>query len=84
MEKRRDPFKKGSFCAGFNKTVKQIEKGCALMVYVASDCDGVFRERLSGLCNSHDVPFEDRVTKSELGRLCGIEVDCCAAAILKT
>ena len=83
MEKRRLPFQKGSFCAGFNKTAKQIEKGCALMVFVASDCDAVFREQLVGLCVSRDVPFEDGVTKSELGRLCGIEVDCCAAAILR-
>lgn len=83
MEKRRFPFKKGGFCAGFNKTAKQIANGCALMVFVASDCDAAMKERLSCLCNSHNVPFEDGVTKSELGRLCGIEVDCCAAALLK-
>ena len=76
-------FEKGGFCAGFNKTRKMIEKGCARMVYIASDADDFHRERLVYLCKETDVPYEESLTKKQLAKLCGISVDCAAAAILK-
>ena len=83
MEKTPFAFEKGGFCAGFNKTVKTVKSGRAAMVWAASDADALHRNELIRLCETAEVPWEDSLTKKQLGKLCGLEVDCAAAAVFK-
>ena len=72
-----------AFVAGFNQSRKCIRRGMAQCVYVAADADDRLISEISALCESFDVILDKTRSKSELGALCGIEVDCAVCAFLK-
>ena len=69
--------------AGFNQTQKCIRRGQAQRVYVAFDAEDRFLSAISPLCESFGVILDTTKSKSELGALCGITVDCAVCAFLK-
>ena len=69
--------------AGFNQSQKCIRRGMAKRVYVAADAEDRFVSEISALCESFGVILDTSKSKSELGALCGIKVDCAVCAFLK-
>ena len=69
--------------AGFNQSKKCIRSGRAKQVYVAFDADNRIYSEIASLCEGFGVLLDTSKTKSELGALCGIEVDCAVCAFLK-
>ena len=69
--------------AGFNQTQKCIRRGMADRVYVAMEAEDRIVSGISDLCKSFGVILDTTKSKSELGALCGIDVDCAACAFLK-
>ncbi len=69
--------------AGFNQSKKCIRSGRAELVYLAFDSENRISSEITSLCESFDVKLDTSKTKSELGALCGIEVDCAVCAFLK-
>ena len=69
--------------AGFNQSQKCIRRGRAKRVYVAADAEDRFLSEISVLCESFGVILDTSKSKSELGALCGIKVDCAVCAFLK-
>ena len=69
--------------AGFNQSRKCIRRGEARQVYVAADAEDRFVSEISALCESFGVILDTTKSKSELGALCGIQVDCAVCAFLK-
>ncbi len=65
---------------GWRQTVKQLQRGTAVTVFVARDAEARMRRELEQLCAKNQVPVEYVETMAELGRLCGIDVGaaCCA------
>ena len=68
--------------AGFNQSKKCIRSGRARHVCVAFDADGHILSEITSLCERFGVILDTSKTKSELGVLCGIEVDCAVCAFL--
>ena len=69
--------------AGFNQSGKCIRRGKARLVYVATDAEDRFVSEISSLCKTFGVILDTTKSKSELGALCGIQVDCAVCAFLK-
>jgi large subunit ribosomal protein L7A len=72
-----------AYVAGFNQSRKCIRRGQAMCVYVAIDAEDRFVSEISALCEAFGVTLDTSKSKSELGALCGIEVDCAVCAFLK-
>ena len=68
---------------GFNQSKKCIRNGKAELVYLALDSENRIFSEITSLCESFGVKLDTSKTKSELGVLCGIEVDCAVCAFLK-
>ena len=72
-----------AYVAGFNQSGKCIRRGQAKRVYVAADAEDRMVSEVSNLCEDFGVILDTSKSKSELGALCGIEVDCAVCAFLK-
>ena len=70
--------------AGFNQTRKCIQRGKAAHVYVAFDAEDKIISEISLLCKQFGVKLDTSKSKSELGTLCGITLDCATCAFLKS
>ncbi|HHY06806.1 MAG TPA: 50S ribosomal protein L7Ae-like protein [Clostridia bacterium] len=68
---------------GFKQSLKAIERGTAVIVYVARDSADKIRLSLMELCAQQEVPVVEAETMLELGKICGIQVGASVAAILK-
>ena len=71
-----------AYVAGFNQSKKCVRNGRAKSVYVAYDSDNRILSEITSLCERFGVRLDTSKTKSELGVLCGIEVDCAVCAFL--
>ena len=69
--------------AGFNQSKKHIKGGTAKTVFLASDAEGKIISAVKELCRTYGVELDSMHTKSELGALCGIDVDCAVCVVLK-
>lgn len=69
--------------AGFNQSKKHIRGGTAKTAFVASDAEGKIVSAVRELCRACGVEVDSMRTKSELGKLCGIDVDCAVCVVLK-
>lgn len=67
---------------GLNQTKKAIASGSAKTVFIASDSDGVFAEKIKKLCETSDVAFDESYTMDELGKICKIDVGCAVCCVL--
>lgn len=68
---------------GTKQTLKMIELGKAIKVYVAQDADEYVISNVISLCETKGIPLIYVNTMCELGKACGIEVGAAAAVIIE-
>ncbi|MBC7339426.1 MAG: ribosomal L7Ae/L30e/S12e/Gadd45 family protein [Firmicutes bacterium] len=68
---------------GTKQTLRAVEKGNVLCVFVARDAEPHVVSDLVRLCQEKDIPVEWVETMALLGKTCGIQVEAASAAILK-
>lgn len=68
---------------GLNQSKKLIKAGLAETVFVANDADGRIRDEIKALCHAHDIVPNESETMANLGKICGIDVDCAVYAVSK-
>lgn len=73
----------GDKVAGMRQVVRGIRADRIRCVLVASDADEHIKRELTALCGSADIELKYVLTKKELGKSLGLDVDCAAAGILK-
>ena len=69
---------------GTKETIKALEKGEALRVYIAGDADERVIRPVVSLCEAKNIEPQYVETMSELGKMCGIKVKAATAAITET
>lgn len=68
---------------GTKQTLKMVEKGQAVHVFVANDADVKITSKVVNQCKKSDVPITYVDSMKKLGKACGIEVGAAAVAFLK-
>ena len=68
---------------GIKQVTKCVEEGLAERVYLATDVDAVFHDRVMEVCAANGVTVQQQVTMDEMGKACGIHVGAAVVAILK-
>lgn len=76
-------FKKISKVIGIKQSIKAVEKGMVLQVYLARDADVRILVPLQQVCETQNVPIIEGCSMEMLGAACGIDVGAAAVAILK-
>ncbi|HAG06574.1 MAG TPA: 50S ribosomal protein L7Ae-like protein [Peptococcaceae bacterium] len=66
---------------GSKQTLKAIQRGQAKVVYVARNAEPHVTGPVLEACRTQQVPVVEVPTMRELGRACGIAVNCASAAI---
>jgi large subunit ribosomal protein L7A len=69
--------------AGTRQTMKALENGSALTVYIAGDADGRVTAPVVQLCREKGVRIYNVDTMAELGKACNIKVGAAVAAIIE-
>jgi large subunit ribosomal protein L7A len=67
---------------GTKQTIRAVEHGAAVAVFVARDAEAHVVRHLLGLCRQKGVPVHEVESMTVLGRCCGVEVGAASAAIL--
>jgi large subunit ribosomal protein L7A len=70
-----------SVTVGMKQSVKLIEEGQAVEVFIASDAEKQILNRISSLCNKMGVRVTYVDSMKQLGKACGIEVGAAVVAI---
>ncbi|ACX52625.1 hypothetical protein Adeg_1530 [Ammonifex degensii KC4] len=68
---------------GSRQTLKAVERGQAKVVFVAADAESWVTEPIVQAAKERGIPVEVVPSMKELGRACGIEVNCASAAVLE-
>lgn len=68
---------------GTKQTIKALEKGFAKKVFIASDAEQHIVKPLLLLCQDKGIQVVMIDTMKNLGKACGIEVGCAAAALVE-
>lgn len=68
---------------GMKQTLKSVELGEAIQVYVAYDADPRMIKRVEQLCEQRGVPVTSVDSMELLGKACGIGVGAAMAAIVR-
>lgn len=79
MEKLKTPYK----VVGIKQTKAAIRDGKAMTIYIADEADFSVISGVVELCRGAGIEPVRVPTLKELGRACGIDVPCAAAAVLK-
>ncbi len=68
---------------GTKQTLKALEKGLARTVFVALDAEQHVIRPLIQICHDKNIPVVQIDFMKDLGKACGIEVGCAAAAVIE-
>ncbi|MBN3523756.1 ribosomal L7Ae/L30e/S12e/Gadd45 family protein [Paenibacillus apiarius] len=68
---------------GTKQTLKMVEHGKAIEVYVAEDADSRVTSKVIALCEKKGVKLTYVSTMRELGKACGIEVGAAMVAVVE-
>lgn len=68
---------------GSKQTLKAIKNDEVKKIFLAKDIDQSLKDQILEAVNDNDIPFEIVESKTELGRVCGIDVSAASAALLK-
>ena len=68
---------------GAKQTLRALEKGMTLKVYLASDADRHVVASLADLCKNKGIEIDSNFKMAELGKACEISVGAAAVAVLK-
>ena len=71
------------FVAGVTQSKKLIKSSSVKRAYIAADADAKITGVISDLCREYGVELDSTYTLSELGRMCGIDVNCAVCVALK-
>ena len=69
---------------GTRQVLKAIIHGDITQVIIAANTDEGLREQITAECKIGNIPFQIALTKSELGKLCKLDVPCAVVGLLKT
>ncbi|OUM99083.1 MAG: ribosomal protein L7Ae-like protein [Paenibacillaceae bacterium ZCTH02-B3] len=76
-------FPEGRVKVGTKQTIKTVEQGKAIEVFVARDADSRLVTRIVSLCKLHGVKVNYVDTMRQLGKACGIAVEAAMAVVAK-
>lgn len=76
-------LQEGNVVIGTKQTVKAVELGNAVHVFVAQDADPRMVTRIIQLCEQRGVKLTRVDTMRNLGRTCGIEIGAAMAALIE-
>jgi large subunit ribosomal protein L7A len=76
-------LQEGNVRIGMKQTIKAVELGKAVEVFVAQDADPRMVARIVPLCSQTGVKLTYVDTMLELGKACGIEVGAAMAAVVE-
>lgn len=79
LEQLRDAARR---TVGTKQTLRAVERGQAISVFVARDAEAHVVRHLVGLCRQRGVPIHEVESMQLLGRTCGVEVGAASAAIV--
>lgn len=79
-----EELKNSSFVVGMKETERALEKGEAVYVFIASDCDDRISSPLKEACSAKGVSYSSDYAKKDIGKACGIKVKAAACAVLGT
>ena len=68
---------------GSKQTVKALKKELAKLVFVAENADKHVIDPILAACREKKVPVVKVDSMKNLGRACGIKVECASAAIIE-
>lgn len=68
---------------GAKQSLKALEKGLAVLVYLATDADARVIEPVREMCVAHNVAVDITLSMADLGTACGIRVGAAAVTCLK-
>ncbi|MGC7845561.1 L7Ae/L30e/S12e/Gadd45 family ribosomal protein [Desulforudis sp. 1088] len=68
---------------GTKQTLKAVQRGQAKVVFVAQDAEAHVSVPLIQACQVKGIPIVEVPTMRELGKLCGILVNCASAAVIE-
>lgn len=69
--------------AGLRTTLRAIEAGKALKVFIAEDADVFVRRRVQEASNEKGISYEYVPEMKQLGENCGLAIKTACAALLK-
>lgn len=67
---------------GTKQTLRLVEQGKAVEVFIAKNTDPSLSQRLIRLCQEHEIKVTYVDSMKELGKACGIDVGAAMAAII--
>jgi len=69
---------------GLKQTLRAVQQGKVMMVYIANDVDESVLRQVAEACNASEIPFSKvNHDQHELGRICQIEVGAAVVALPK-
>lgn len=68
---------------GTRETMKAVEKGTAVKVFIAKDAEAHIIMPLSNLCSRKNIPIEEVDSMAMLGEACGIDVGAASVGVIK-
>lgn len=71
-------------CVGTKQTLKAVETGRAVVIYLAQDADPKVIGQVAAKALESRVEVVQVASMKDLGKICGIEVGAAAAAVLAT
>ena len=80
MENLKSAAKKA---VGTKAVLRALASKEAVCVYVASDIDTFLYQKVTRACAEVFVPVIKVESNKELGKVCGLQIGCAAAAVLK-
>ena len=80
---RVEELKNGPHTVGLRTTLRAVQSGKALRVYVAEDADVFVRRRVQEVCAAQDVECVKVPAMKELGSACSLQVKAACAALLR-
>lgn len=73
----------GNKLIGFKQSVKAVENGKAVKLFLAENADQQMKSTAEKCCANKGIPVQYVPTMSELGKACGINIGAAAAVILR-
>lgn len=67
---------------GLKQTLKAIENGLAIKIYLASDADDFIKKSVVEACMKKSLEIVYVSTMKELGEACGIDISASTAAVI--
>lgn len=78
-----DELRQAKKVVGLKQTVRSVEEGTAVKVFLARDASTDIYNKISTLCSVRGVDVEYADTMEQIGDVCNIDVSAAVAAIIK-